>query len=112
GVAYDSDLDQVERVLRAACSGFDFIHPDHPVEVWCTGLNESSVDWQIFLWVRQPGKPGYFAVMDRGIRTVFNALREAGITIPFPSRTINLDGRAHVVVDGGGDPKAKPEADR
>lgn len=111
GVAYDSDLDQVERVLRAACSGFDFIHPDHTVEVWCTALNESSVDWQIFLWVRQPGKPGYFAVMDRAIRTVFNALRDAGITIPFPSRTITVDGLPRVVVDDGRDPSTRPVAD-
>lgn len=92
GVAYDSDLELVEKTLRESVQDIDWKHPDHPIDVWCRGFGESSVNWQVFVWVEQPGEPGYFAALDILHRRVFAALKKANITIPFPNRTLSWTG--------------------
>ncbi len=92
GVAYDSDLDLVEKTLRDALQDIDWKHPDHPIDVWCRGFGESAVNWQVFVWIKQPSEPGYFAALDILHRRIFSALKKADITIPFPNRTLSWTG--------------------
>jgi len=88
GIAYGSDTEKAHRIMT------DLIH-DHPEvlddpnpTVFFVGFGESSLDFQIRVFVRErikrmPLKHDLHMALDK-------ALREAGIEIPFPQRDLHL----------------------
>ena len=94
GVSYDSDMRVVLDVLRRAADEFTLRIPDYEPRVLLTG--DSSVDFEVLVWVSDPWRA-------RALRSdlherIWWALKDAGITIPFPQRTLHMapakDGRA------------------
>lgn len=88
GVSYDSDLRVVLDVLRRAADQFTLRIPDHEPRVLLTGFGDSSVDFEILVWVSDPWRA-------RTLRSdlheqIWWALKDAGITIPYPQRTLHM----------------------
>lgn len=88
GVAYESDLNEVLRVLRTAAAGFPERLATPEPRVQLTGFGESSVDFEVLVWVEDPWRA-------RWLRSELNqaiwwALKDAGIGIPFPQRTLHV----------------------
>jgi len=109
GLHYDTDLDHAESVLRQAVEAFDWRHPHKDIDVWFLGFEDSSIRCSVRYWIVYPeGEIGYFEAIHHGVKALRKACAEAGITIPFPIRTIDVgEGlrlrRAALVEAGGSD---------
>ena len=93
GVAYGTDPEKVREVATKAARTVPITRedPDHPIRVRFVGFGESSLDFELAVWVKQSEvnramtgiKSDYYYALHK-------ALTEAGIEIPFPQRDIHL----------------------
>ncbi len=87
GVAYDTDLDRARQVLLDACGTVEEVREQPPPEAWVFEFGDSSINIALRYWHRAD-----IASVWR-VRSVLaiaakRALDEAGMTIPFPQRTL------------------------
>lgn len=92
GVAYESDLEQVERVLleigqqvAAACTG---VNADTPPSVRFAAFNDSSVEARLSLMARDIDS--FYLVRHLLIKAIHARFREVGISIAYPTRTVYM----------------------
>lgn len=86
GVAYDSDLDEVERIILASLEGNPFVLPEPEPRVRYRAFGDWAVELEVLAWIREPRDRG--AAQDRIIREVHRAFREGRIEIPFPQQEV------------------------
>lgn len=94
GVAYDSDLDQVERVakevgaevMREVTGGVE----SHEPVIRFARFGESSVDVNVILRTREFAQQ--YLIVSEFIRRLHNQFQREGIQIPYPVRTVVLAG--------------------
>ncbi len=89
GIAYKEYPEEARRVVLKLTEGDDRLHPDYPPECVVTGLNDSSVDMSLRLYLKNPLQE--VQVRFEYIEKVREALREADIEIPFPHLQLFLD---------------------
>ncbi|MBP5477031.1 MAG: mechanosensitive ion channel [Paludibacteraceae bacterium] len=95
GVAYGTDINKVREILVNAMQqlrtkdkyGREIVEPKKGVYVVVNNMSDSSVDIAVKQYVLVAEKIGY---VDRAKEVIYNALNEAGITIPFPQCDIHL----------------------
>ncbi len=88
GVAYGSDVREVQRLLLEVARGQPTaLALPEPVVVM-TGFGDSSLDFSIRFWIRD-ADAAPVAKSEACIR-ILEVLREAGIEIPFPQRDLHL----------------------
>ena len=92
GVGYESDLERVRAVAQAAIRAMPGLVPERPVEVMFTAFGDSSITFQLRFWVPFRRQVDYVGARSEGIICLKRAFDEAGITIPFPIRTLHLPG--------------------
>lgn len=91
GIAYKERIEDArEAVLSLLDDSDDRLAPDWDHSVVATGLNESSVDLELRLFLRDAGDQ--IAVRLEYTEKIRNALRDAGIEIPFPHLQLFIDG--------------------
>ncbi|MCK7555744.1 mechanosensitive ion channel [Chitinophaga sedimenti] len=88
GVAYGTDLEKVHRLLTGVLAADDHILKDPAPLVVAKAFGESSIDFELYFWVTSLRET--FATKSRVLIAVDKALREAGITIPFPQRDVHF----------------------
>jgi len=88
GVAYGSDVDQVERVLLSACDGVAELSVEPEPRVRFRAFGESSLDFELLAWAREPELRG--RALHELNKRVYKALNSAGIVIPFPQRDLHV----------------------
>jgi len=88
GVAYGSDIEQVQKVLLDAVRGVDEVLQDPPPSVYMRDFGDSSLDFEIRAYVDAFGKR--LQVQHRINLEVARALAEHGIEIPFPQRDLHI----------------------
>jgi small-conductance mechanosensitive channel len=93
GVSYDSDLAQVEQVLRDAADGLSWRMEDKEVSVWCLEFDDSAISWKVGVWMKYPGDKGFYDAKHDAHLAIKKALDAADITIPLPIRTLNIPDR-------------------
>ena len=90
GVAYDSDLDQVKRMLLEVADDCDAL-AKHPVpSARVRAFLDSSIHVQLRGYIEEPVLKG--RVVDRLCTDIHRRFREEGIEIPFPQRVVHLEG--------------------
>jgi len=93
-VAYDSDLDRVEKVVvevgREVMTEVEGGVPDHRPLVRFHTFGEHSIDFTVILRVRE--YDAQFLVKHEFIKRLHARFRNEGIQIPLPTRSIVLDG--------------------
>lgn len=96
GVAYDTDLEHAQRVIRAAVEGCESVDAGRAVDVFTHQFNSSSIDLEVTWWA---GSTPYQMreSRDEALRAIKRALDAEGISIPFPHRTL-------LMKDPSGDP--------
>ncbi len=95
GVAYGTDIDQVRNILVEAVSGLhvkskdgrDVISSKRPMGVVVDEFGDNSVNLGFTCWVMVEEKA---SIVSRIKETVYNALNEHNIEIPFPQRDIYI----------------------
>ena len=103
GVAYSSDLKEVQEVLKGVCSQLDWASPQHKPEVLLSGFGDSTVNFNIRIWIEDPWKAeGRHALLNDAI---WWGLKKAGIVIAYPQLDVHFDetftkpsglGRSHM----------------
>ncbi len=115
GVAYGTDPEKVREVATKAARSVPITRedPDHPIRVRFVGFGESSLDFELAVWIRQSEvNRAMTGIKSDYYYALYKALNEAGIEIPFPQRDIHLRSiypealaRLKEIAVGGGDHK-------
>jgi small-conductance mechanosensitive channel len=91
-VSYDTDINRVPEIIETAVTALPFVlqEPDGP-DCELRGFGESSVDFAVEYWVAgiDDGKNKYAGQVNFAI---WNALKAAGIEMPYPHRVIEMKG--------------------
>jgi len=88
GVAYGSDVGQVRDLLLECARDLDHTSDDQTTAVRFKAMGESSLDFQVLVWVKHPVFRG--RVIDDLNTRIYKALQEAGVEIPFPQRDLHI----------------------
>jgi len=88
GVAYGSDVEEVEGVLLAVAAANVNVAPDPAPRVRMRRFGDSSVDFELLCWVEDPSLRGL--EIHNLLKAVYKAFADKGITIPFPQRDVHL----------------------
>ena len=89
GVAYGSNLQQVTQVVEDAVNNLhhEWIDPEKRIKSVMTTMNDSSVDFKLFVWA-DAVKKSY--VISDVMKCVYDTLYQHNIEIPFPQRDITI----------------------
>ena len=89
GVAYGSNLRQVTQVVEDAVNHLHhkWVDPSKKAKTVMTAMNDSSVDFKLFVWADAVKK--VYVVSDV-LKCIYDTLGENGIEIPFPQRDIHI----------------------
>ncbi|SLN35280.1 mechanosensitive ion channel family protein [Pseudooctadecabacter jejudonensis] len=91
-VSYDTDINRIPDIVGPAVAALDFVldQPENP-DVELDGFGDSGVDFVVEFWVNgiDDGKNKYRSHVRFA---VWNALKDAGIEIPFPQRVVEIKG--------------------
>lgn len=93
--AFGADKDKVREAVLKAAKAAPFTSPDDATrraQVWLVGYGESNLKFELVVWptveaVRRPA-----AIFAAYTWLIDDALREAGVEIPYPQRDIRLRG--------------------
>ena len=80
GVAYGADVAQVMGILESAAKRADLVHADPGPAVAFVGLGASSIDFAVHCWT---DSATYLGMLHNVRTSVYDALNEAGIDIPY-----------------------------
>jgi small-conductance mechanosensitive channel len=94
GVAYATDLDRARDVLSAAANDVSWREKERAPVVLLLEFGSSSVDFEVSVWTRDVW--GLRRGQSELRRTLWRALRDAGITIPFPQLDVHFDAATPV----------------
>jgi len=88
GVAYGSDLNIVKGSLLNVAKGHESVLESPAPEVRFLEFGDSSLNFELLVWIDQPSEK--FIIQSQLNFGIDAAFRQAGISIPFPQRDINL----------------------
>lgn len=88
GVAYGSDIKQVEAILLGQVRSDPLAARDPEPRVRFRQFGDSSLDFELLCWAKRPHDRG--RLMHHLNTGIYNAFAEAGIEIPFPQRDVHL----------------------
>jgi small conductance mechanosensitive channel len=87
GVAYDADLEAAREVLLGACASIDEVLATPPPEAWVEEFADSSITIAVRYW-HDSDVASRWRTRSAVAIAIKRGLDEAGITIPFPQRTV------------------------
>lgn len=88
GVAYGSDVNKVQEILAKVASTNERVVSDPAPEVFCVGLGDSSIDFEVWVFVKD--LQDMMPLSHEIHASIASALTEADIEIPFPQRDIHV----------------------
>ncbi len=99
GVSYDSDPDEVERILLRCANSHPRALANPKPFVLFTGFGDNSLDFELRVYIDDAG---YLASTASDLRfAIFRAFRQAGIEIPFPQRDVHIRSLPPEMFDRG-----------
>ena len=88
GVAYGSDVDEVEATLMAVALAEEQVVREPGPLVRFRAFGESSLDFVLLVWVDDPSLN--VGVTHKLLKAIYKTFNAKGITIPFPQRDVHL----------------------
>ncbi|MCB1119775.1 MAG: mechanosensitive ion channel, partial [Chlamydiia bacterium] len=102
GVAYGTDQEKVRQVVLDAIKDLsptlDQTRGVPNPEVWLVKFGESSLDFELVVWVNIYRSRGHRALTALYLSTIETAFKHNGITIPFPQRDLHLKTFPHSLI--------------
>ncbi len=89
GVSYGADMNLAEELMLKAAKSAKRVLETPPPIVWMTEYGDSSVNFTIHCWIRDP-EQGVGNVRSNVLKSLWWLLKENDIEIPFPQRDLNL----------------------
>ncbi len=90
GVAYGDDLARAREVAVSAVEAIEGRQSDRPVELFFEEFGDSSINFVVRFWIDFARQAEYLAARSEAIVRLKAAFDEAGLTIPFPIRTLDF----------------------
>ncbi|WP_331774924.1 mechanosensitive ion channel family protein [Sulfurospirillum sp. 1612] len=94
GVAYGTKPEKVIAVVKEAvekCQFKDLINTkDRGINIIMTNMNNSSVDYELFVWIKGREILSPKSTISRFLIVIYNALYENNIEIPFPQQDLHI----------------------
>ncbi len=92
GVGYNSDLEFVEKLVKATLSDtFKKIDDNKPVEFYFTEFGDSSINFICRFWIEGTRNVHSLQASNKAIIAIKKAFDKEGINIPFPIRTLEFN---------------------
>ncbi len=92
-VSYDTDINRVPEIIETAVAAHpNVLSKPEPPDCELRGFGESGIEFGLEFWVEgiDDGKNRYSSEV---LFVIWNALKEAGIEIPYPQRVVEIKGR-------------------
>lgn len=86
GVAYGSDIELARKTMIEAVSGVEGVLPDQEVDALFLEFGDSSLIFRVRWWL--DSYVDTRRVFDRVNTAIYHALAQAGVELPFPSRSV------------------------
>jgi small conductance mechanosensitive channel len=90
GVSYGEDLLKVKDVAMKAVADIPGLSPNDQTTIFYEGFGDSSINFSVRIWAATPEQPDFLRVRSEAVTRIKKAFDEAGITIPFPIRTLDF----------------------
>lgn len=90
GVGYESDLEQVEQLTKAAITDLYKQNLNEEIEFFYTGFGNSSIDYIIRFWTDVKNQKDVYQAQHKAILAIKKTYNENDINIPFPIRTLDF----------------------
>jgi MscS family membrane protein len=87
GIAYGSDIERARQVMIDAVKGVEGIRSQDPIEALFLEMGDSALLFRLRVWIESYVDTR--RVLDRVNSSVYVALRQAGIVMPFPQRDVH-----------------------
>lgn len=88
GVAYGSDIDQVEEILVGIAKEHKEVCTTPTPRVRLRMFADSSINYELLCWVEKPVLRG--RVLHELNRAIYKEFRKHGVQIPFPQRDVHI----------------------
>jgi MscS family membrane protein len=88
GVAYDSDIDVVRRILKEVAEQDEHVSPEPAPRVRFRGFGDSSLNFELLCWIDLPTNRGL--AQDSLNTAIFKRFRAEGVEIPYPKRDLYI----------------------
>ena len=88
GVAYGSDIDQVERILLEIADANEQVVEDPEARVRFRRFGNSSLDFDLLCWVEQPSLRGL--VTHELLSAIYKAFNREGVEIPYSKHDLYI----------------------
>ncbi|GJM43368.1 MAG: hypothetical protein DHS20C21_02100 [Gemmatimonadota bacterium] len=107
GVSYNSDIEQVRRILTEVADSLSIICRDPAPRIRFREMADSALVFSVLFWILDPEQRGQ--AVDAVNTRIFERFREEGVQIPFPQRVLHIESSPpppvpETVEQGGGAP--------
>lgn len=99
GVSYGDDLEKARRVAIEAVEAIASRVPDRDVELFYEEFGDSSINFTLRFWIPFRNQADYLAARSEAIERLRTAFDANGITIPFPTRSIDFNVKGGRTLD-------------
>ncbi|XLS30844.1 mechanosensitive ion channel family protein [Flavobacteriaceae bacterium M23B6Z8] len=100
GVAYNSDLEKVESLLRRTIiDNFDSVETEEDVLFFFTEFGDSAITFETRFFINSTSGLEVKKAKSKAIIKIKKAFDEHGINIPFPMRTIDFGNQLKITSD-------------
>ncbi len=90
GISYGEDLEHVKQVTIDAVKNVPNVLQENGVDLFYQGFGDSSIDFEVRFWIVSSSNKHFHTVRSAAIMAIKAAFDKAGITIPFPIRTLDF----------------------
>ena len=94
GVGYGADIKKTREIMLRIANSDERVLADPEARVGVTSLGDNAVELTLYAWTQTSD---YFLTSQALTEEIKIALDEAGIDIPFPQRTIHVEGLAEAM---------------
>jgi small-conductance mechanosensitive channel len=88
-IGFDDDIDEAMDIIVEEARARDGILSDPEPSVRLVEINEASFGLQSRIWIDDPGNSDFLGIRGRFVQSVTERFEAAGITIPYPHRTVD-----------------------
>lgn len=110
GVSYDTEPEKIAPLLVGAVRGHDDVLAFPEPYAWFRSFGDSALDFGLRVYIMTTSNR--FRVENELRVAIFKALKEAGVTIPFPQRDIHIIDHKRAGAAPGADPEDIRQANR
>ncbi|MEZ9059121.1 mechanosensitive ion channel family protein [Vibrio pelagius] len=93
GISYADSPTLATKVITEAINQKPYVSNPDETAVHAASFADSSINLLVWFWIDYPGDYGYMEAQNDSIVAIKESLSDAGITIPFPIRTLDFEAK-------------------